>query len=322
MRVVGAVVGQSPRDATGAPSDRPADAVRTLAADFFRVKRQGLGAPWTSVPFALAVAFFAGLMVRGARARRPDWWLLGAWGVLAALQSGWGILQFTRYQRAGWQLTLAAACGGGLAWSWMAAQAPRYARTGVVVLALALSALTLADPPRHRMTLSSDEDGLVRFVRAVARERDAALGRASRIACSVPAPPGALALQSEKPLTVLTRSRTGFYRGQGDPVVAFLERRRNVALLLLGQGAEPRLSTKRQYLLIEDGPALRTTRDLGLFGRISGKVAADAMTSPHAFARAEAEGQAWLQAARAAGWSIATVRLSDRLLVHVMRYGD
>ena len=123
--------------------------LRTLAADFFAVKRVGYASGALDGLAAATTAAFALALAGGWIRRAAAWRLVGAWGLLTSLNVHLGLFQFTNYQREGWSLLLAAAALGALVFdvlwrTWTS-------RNGRMVLGAGLAAVSLAGlalPPR------------------------------------------------------------------------------------------------------------------------------------------------------------------------------
>lgn len=166
------------------------DILRTLAADFFAVKRVGYASGALDGLAAATTAAFALALAGGWTRRAAAWRLVGAWGLLTSLNVHLGLFQFTNYQREGWSLLLAAAALGALIFdvlwrTWTS-------RNGRMVLGAGLAAVSLAGlalPPAHVSAAGPAESDVVRYLLAL--DPDAA---------------------------VLARNMSGFESGQGDVV--------------------------------------------------------------------------------------------------------
>ena len=135
-----------------------------LVGDFFGVKRFGFHIPLFDAAFVGLLAAFATCLVVGLRRSRSPLIVIGAWGLLAVVQTGTGWLQFTAYQREGWSLLIAISALGGLMvaslWTWRAWIRP------FLIAGLTLGAVwTLWHPPTHPLLNSSAEEELIRAAR-------------------------------------------------------------------------------------------------------------------------------------------------------------
>lgn len=199
--------------------------LRTLAADFFAVKRVGYASGALDVLAATTAATFALALAGGWNRRDAAWRLVGAWGLLTSLNVHLGLFQFTNYQREGWSLLLAAAAFGALAFdrlwrTWTSRNGRRLLGAGLAAASLAGLALS----PAHALPSGPAESDVVRYLLAL--DPDAA---------------------------VLARNMSGFESGQGDvvrtlhpkvlPDVAALAAANGPAIFLRDRPApEPRIS--------------------------------------------------------------------------------
>jgi hypothetical protein len=142
--------------------------LRVMASDFLTVKRLGLGSIVHTLVAVILGFIFMGAVMVGAARRSRELLLLGAFGLLAAIQTLTGFLEFSLYQRAGWFLLESA--------GWVAAllvvQVYRYvplhwARAGLSILAGGSLLMSLFRPPSHVNSLSSAENELVILSRAL-----------------------------------------------------------------------------------------------------------------------------------------------------------
>ena len=260
-------------------------------------------------------AGFAFLTAMGWRRKRMDWLLAGLWGCIAALQTGWGILQFSRYQRAGWQLLIVVALGGA-----MLAALPAWARRAPVqrARAAAVALLTLAAfalPPHHRPLHSAAESTLVDFMRAIPRHMLPARGYAVRRVLDEPEWPAVFTLQDDRAINVLSRRYTGFTRGQGDPVYAALGARIGIAMHPLGRGVLLEPHPLRQHLVVYDEPAVTSTAQLGFAARLDAALAGASLAVSATAEEARREADAFLVRVEAAGWRLERVTLAPTLEV-------
>ena len=166
------------------------DVLRTLAADYFSIKRVGYASGMLDGLAAATTAAFALALAGGWRKRDAAWRIVGAWGLLASVHVHLGLFQFTNYQREGWSLLLAAAAFGALVFAglWRVWAS----RTGHRILGAGLAAVSLAGlafPPEHVPPTGPAEADVVRYL---------------------------LALDPDVP--VLARDMSGFESGQGDVV--------------------------------------------------------------------------------------------------------
>lgn len=238
--------------ARAAPETKPPSANVLLLKDFCSVKRNGYGDARLNLAGAgLGLAFLAAVAV-GLRRKNAALRLLGAWGLVASLQAGTGLFQFTGYQREGWSLLLAAAWLGGAA----GARILALERGRPIWRGLALAffggclLFSLRYPPGHAPSFSTAEDELVDVARAAA----------DRVRRS----------PAELPLTIVMRPFTGFHGNQGDPLAAAVGESARVSTVAAGPEtawADVRRSG-RQYLFLMDRIPFDRDWSPGLFARV------------------------------------------------------
>ncbi|MBN1558254.1 MAG: hypothetical protein JW951_08925 [Lentisphaerae bacterium] len=205
--------------ATPQPGPVQAEPARTapcpaaaVARDYLSVKRAGLGSRWMTLAACGLLALFAAGAVQGARRRMPLWRVIGVFGCVTGLQTLTGVLEFSRYQRAGWSFMIAAVC----ACAWLGFEVyrrirPAGLRRGLVAAgAAACVTLTLLHPPGHLNAVSSAEDALVRLTRALAHREAVRAGVRVPVACDAPLPAAvAAALEPGLPAVLVVRSTSG-----------------------------------------------------------------------------------------------------------------
>jgi hypothetical protein len=205
--------GQPVREQTALAGGRArvANLVSRPAKDFLSVKRRGYGSARVNAAAAAIAMAFAAALIAGRAKASVFTAVLGAWGLLASVQSATGWLQFTAYQREGWSLMIACACLGGRAG---AAYELRFRRPWVMAAAAAAALLAtgwaFAHPPAHRFTYSDAEEEIVRTVRALSRPEAEASSPLQAMLRARLGGDGA----------VVARAFTGFSGHQGDPVHA------------------------------------------------------------------------------------------------------
>ena len=295
----------------GDASFSTAKLVGVLVRDFLSVKRSGLGSPLFSVAAATLAAIFAAGVLASLRRRQPDAALLSLWGLLAAVQTGWGVLQFEHYQRAGWQLMMAVSLLVG----WVASRIPAARGLPVGALAALLTIGSFAVYPRHQLLHSAAESELVNFLRAVARDRRLAHDIAPARVIAAPQLPIGMTLHVRRGLTILARRYTGFTRGQGDPVYAALGHRDGTEIRPLGVGAELTFNPRRQYLLIRDEAPPPPS---GLSARLNAALAAMAAPKSERIAAAHQEIESALAGLDASVWTIHHVTPAPGLDVYLL----
>lgn len=290
-----------------------------LFVDFLRVKRGYVSSPlFCGAGTVLAIGFLV-LLVLGWRRRRSDWLLLGAWGLLAAIQTGFGVLQFTRYQRAGWQLTEAVAAGCGL---YLAnfVRAPSSHFRALIFSALAVcTAFSFLIYPRHYMIHSAAESDIVQFMRALSRRQAMLNGRPVRRVVDVPVLPSAESLERNRAITILCRKFTGFARGQGDPLYAALGERPGVEIHQLGKARPITFDPARQYLFVVDEAAVRSVDELGLAGRLNSILAVQPVMTRKAAERARLEAETLMANLDPAIWNISLMESTPALRIYLLK---
>lgn len=247
-------------------------ALAALARDFFTVKRIGFPL-WimNAACLALGVAFL-GIGITGLRKRDALPGIIGVWGVVSSLQTGFGLLQFSAYQRAGWTLMIATACLGGWIVSRMdnIAGLRRILRIALVAAVPFSCAVAFAHYPRHAPVLSVAEGDLVSIGRQVSRQamRDAGLRPPRTFHKPDAALPG-MQLDPRLPAAIVARRFSGFEGNQGDPLRAALD----AATPLRDVAVDPDtlipivLDDGTQYVVFLD--ELPTTTASGMFSSVS-----------------------------------------------------
>lgn len=240
-----------------------------LLVDFLTPKRAGLGGGLMAVAALGLAGLFATFLARGCRTRSSSLKLLGAWGLLATLQTTTGLLDFSLYQRSGWSLLEAVAWAGGIVCALITIRL-EWSRTFRVAVALAMVVTAVAAfyaPPSHRFITSGAEDELVTVLRSLSDARLTAAGLRGPLRFEHPDPgPLVTAAARQEALSVMTRRYTLFPGDQGD---------------LLNAVADPAARLKQS--LVDSttvmprpcGPILalidteRPLEDTGVWGRIS-----------------------------------------------------
>lgn len=297
---------------------RPAVAVMTaLVRDYFAIKRPGLGSPIADVAAAVLLCAFLWVLMSGWRARRTDWVFLGAWGLMATLQTATGLLQFSRYQRAGWQLLEAAVWAGGVAvgW-WIVRPLCRWAwlRGCTVAGLLVVSIFAFAHFPRHRVFQSAAEDDLVKLFRSIERHYARAQGQAAPWGFTTARLSDKLPINPRNALTVLIRPFTGFTRGHGDLTHALLRRRPGIAIEGIGIPRPPvQLVWPRQYLILLEDPSVRSAADLGVSARLNGDLAGEFLDVQQRAQQARAQAAEILAGFDRTRWRVDQIALSPDL---------
>ncbi|HMP77507.1 MAG TPA: hypothetical protein PKE12_14515 [Kiritimatiellia bacterium] len=287
--------------------------LNALVRDFFLPKRAVFQLSAVSAMSGVLAIGFTALAVAGWRRRRMDWLLVGAWGLLAALQTGWGILQFTRYQRAGWQLFLALAVGGALAVTLPLWTNHRIFRLAVRTAIVALTVVCFMVPPGHRPMHSAAESELVDFMRAFSRQvlrtRDLPVPRV----LYEPRLPESLHLGGHRRLFLLSRRYTGFSRGQGDPVYAALGLRQGIKIRPLGRGEWSEPDDECPVLIVLDRPAVHAVEQLGLTARLNAALAEASLSGTVPVDAAHREAEEFLGRLDPAAWRITRVSIAPAL---------
>ena len=259
----GRVMAGSAREASWPPS--PGQALVNTFTDFLVVKRVGFGtllldAAWIGIGLA-----FVGVLGLGLRRRDPAMRLLGVWGLLTALQTGTGCLQFTWYQRAGWQLLEALAWLGGLvlAWTWDAAAGIRLVRRLLIFALAVTAAAAFIWHPTHRFCMSTAENEIACLARSLARlgwEPGAGAERTVRTAGREW--PFLQDFNPRMPMVVVTRRYQ--YGNRGDMVHALMGHDAGIRVVSYG-GSPVTLPLKpgRQLLVLLDRDLWMARPDLG-----------------------------------------------------------
>ena len=152
------------------PHPGRASALLFMAADFLKPKRLGLGNGPMNLAGVVLLVGFAWQLIAAIRCHSVRDRLLAWFGLLSAVQTMTGALEFSLYQRAGWNLLLAAAWLGGKIAAAIYERVREFlpARIGVAA-AIAVSAVfALIHPPQHRPSLSTAEDEMVAVTRSLA----------------------------------------------------------------------------------------------------------------------------------------------------------
>jgi hypothetical protein len=172
-----------------------------------------------------------------------------------------GVLQFSAYQRAGWELLAVAACLMGVAADLVYSRGASYRAvrwaTGIAVGAVSITALL--HPPAHQYMLSPCEDDIVRVVRELEHSRTGPGSWWRPYVHFEQASTSGLAegLEQERAITVVTRKFTGMGGRAAEPVSAVLRTRSPVKAILVHSGKGPlRMpNASRVYVCLLDGPA-------------------------------------------------------------------
>jgi hypothetical protein len=154
----------------------------------------------------------AGVLIAGFLRAQPSERVLGIFGMITAAQTLTGLLEFSRYQRAGWLLMIAAACAAGWIGAWIA-RLLRPERLRLIVLgvgALACAGWGLVCAPGHASAVSSAEELMIHVTRFLGRLEPVSLEEPVYRALSYPRP-AALeeALTPDLPVTLVVRSTSG-----------------------------------------------------------------------------------------------------------------
>jgi hypothetical protein len=244
-----------------------------MAADFLKPKRYGLHGPLMNAAGCILLIAFACLLIVAARRRCRRQRLLALFGLLTGMQTMTGALQFSLYQRAGWNLMLAAALLGGLIADavYNRISSCRRARAAVAAAVAASIIAALLNPPAHIKTLSSAEDEMVELTRALAAQEAArkktALARSfggtsEELAALLPKP-------NEPPAMVLrTTSDSDDYWEIPDAV---LPPGSDLRILYVRRGRKPHLwaAPGYCYLFFLDREETIPPESLGAFGMVN-----------------------------------------------------
>ena len=262
-----AMTGQAPARPGGAAS------LLLMAADFLKPKRYGLHSPLMNAAGCILLILFACLLIAAVRRRCRRQRLLALFGLLTGLQTMTGALQFSLYQRAGWNLMLAATLLGGLIADviYTRISSCRPARTAVAVAVAASILAALLNPPAHINNLSTAEDEMVDLTRALAALEAARTKTA--LARSFGAPSGEVAAMlpklNEPPAMVLrTTSDSDDYWEIPDAV---LPPGSDLRILYVRRGREPHLwaAPGHCFLFFLDREETIPPESLGAFGMVN-----------------------------------------------------
>jgi hypothetical protein len=200
----------------------------SLILDYLWIKRVGLGSlAMNGMGLAILLGCLGAIVV-GVRRRQTGWLVLGTWGALCAAQTLTGVLQFSAYQRAGWELLVVAAClmGASAAFVYTRWSSHRALRAATVTAIAAVCLTALLHPPSHRYMLSRCEDDIVRVARQLERSHTQPDSwrhphvRFEKASTS----PLVEALEQEPDLTIVSRKFTGMGGRVAEPIAAVLRR--------------------------------------------------------------------------------------------------
>ncbi len=241
--------------------------------DFLSIKRWGLGSGVMDAAGLLLLGAFSACVVLGFARRRQALLLLGAWGVLSAVQTMTGFLQFSAYQREGWSLLIAVAVLGGVVVGWIwdrwndRVWLRLVAGTGVAGSII----WSLAFPPTHTVFISSAEDDIVRLARAVATSHGELIGLQGHRLLSREEQEFLAALDPRRPVTIVTRRLSGWKTGQGEIVPAVTGSSEHVRTVSVGMDTnmERVFRPGRQYLVLLDRHVSFTADQAGAFFHVN-----------------------------------------------------
>jgi len=297
-------------------------AMRVVAVDFMRVKRVGFSATTLNLACVGFALLFAGVLTAGCHCRNRAWMVMATWGLLATLQTALGVLQFTAYQRAGWQLLLCAVWAGGLLIGAVhqAVEQVRWARSVLVGGAVVLGLVSFARPPAHAPHVSAAESEIVAVVRCLSYRELVQTGTAPPRTVSVPRCDAlSAALADDNPVTVLARRFSGYQGNQGDPVHAARVHGSRLGIVSVGAGeAPPMLDRGVQYVVLIDD-SLRAPGSGGAFARIDDAAARQLAATREELERANLTLRGLLATSRAAGWTTRKLRAGPPLEIHLLR---
>ncbi len=241
----------------GELSPQPLPLYKAMVADYFGIKRGGVGFGIGFAACMILGGFFASVwrlaQSRGFSSLR----IVAVWGLLATVQSTLGVMQFTAYQRAGWELLLALALAGGpllvLCADWLARKPG--ARPAIRVLVAIVTLAGLLASPRHQPLLSGAEEDIVAAARGLSRLISAERGLPMPFSFEDPLEllPDSLAGQSA-PRRIFYRQFSGFTHG--DPLKSAFEQRRLGDLSPMGEASRiPDFVAyySPQYVLVDRG---------------------------------------------------------------------
>lgn len=205
-----------------APIPHLAAAARQLVADYFSIKRVGMSLLPANLALAGLAVSFGWALVVALRARNTALRVVSLWGLVSVVQTGLGLLQFSAYQRAGWQLLAASLVLGALVLDEVARRGARFrAATWVRAALLAGAVAAFLMPPAHPRIVSPAEGELATMVRALSRLELIRVKQPLPWTWEKPERQFPFAERSpNQPVCLIVRTFAGFVTQQGDPVDA------------------------------------------------------------------------------------------------------
>jgi hypothetical protein len=223
--------------------------------DYFSLKRAGYGDRPIDLAHVVLFLAFACTLGIGMRRQSPAYTLLGVWGLLTAIQSFTGILQFSKYQREGWSLLIAGSALAGVTIGGMGNALHRNLMRWILpAAAITAGVVSFRTPPAHVMFSCAAEDSLVYWVKAISAHH-APSGQWPSHQRFQPFPVRLLPHPERTPSILVVRRLAGHDSGQGElgPVVA----NGMTVLVLTPDRPATFFDPKRHYLvLLETGPPL------------------------------------------------------------------
>lgn len=222
-------------------SPKPANIMsgfQILFSDFFRLKRIGFGNVLFDTALIglllFAIACLASAIVNNNR----PFILISAWSLLTLTQTATGLLQFSAYQRAGWELLITLCLLGGFAY-WHIFEKSEVlipVKKLVLLLLFLTSFYSVRNYPHHTPSLSNSEGDIVTLIRFLNLRPSDSMG--APVYWSVEASlqnPNEKVLRKiipKRPQTLITRQFSNFT--YGDPVATLLNKNNKIKHIPVG----------------------------------------------------------------------------------------
>ena len=244
-----------------------------MLVDFFTIKRWGFADPWYNAAGCLLLVLFGYFLFRAAGRRDARLFLTAVWGLIAAVQTITGWMQFSAYQREGWSLLIATGCLAGIVGGSIYDEARRWPlfRWAFTAALCGSILFSVTNPPGHRMVNSSAEDEVVGLVRSISAWKRG-IGGAFRRPREARATKEILALlDPDAPLTMVSRRFGGWDNGHGELVSAVLGPLPGVRSVTVDvhSNLEAIFNPSGQFLILIDRDAGLTSNELGAFAQIN-----------------------------------------------------